>query len=101
MPRQSVIDSFERAVASHFTNPPDTWVIVKISDRNWGIALADGLTNPIDRFTTKREAEHALESGEHAYRRIWEGHDRWYRGNGDHRDRPLERWEQDIIAQYI
>jgi len=101
MPSQTEVDAFARAVADHFANPPATWAVAKISDRNWGIAHADGQVSSLDRFTTKQAASDALATGTLSYHAIWEDRDRWYRGNGGHRDRPLESWEVEIIQPYL
>lgn len=91
--------SWRESVRRHYTDHPDTWIVVKKAERYWTICDAAD-TYIIDQFTTKRDAEAALESG--SMRKTWEDLDSWYRQESkDPRNRPLKDWEVDAVAEIL
>ena len=76
--------SLFREPTEHAANPPETWQVVKISERRWALAIAgsaDPVNNAGDRldvFDSKRSAEQAREDGFMA--RLWRTEARWYAG---------------------
>lgn len=65
----------------HAANGPETWQIVKLADRRWGLVtagwtLAEGV--PLETFTLKRDAEAARLDGWAAT--LWEKERRWFAG---------------------
>lgn len=61
---------------THAANPPETWVVVKVSERNWHLRDRQGAT--LERGTTKRECECAREVG--FIRNLYDDETRWYAG---------------------
>lgn len=59
----------------HATNPPESWVVVKVAGR-WRLQTADG--GHLDGFRTKREAEEAKVSG--FLSRLYYDEKHWYAG---------------------
>lgn len=102
MATQAMVEATERAIRDHFAFPPNTWNVVKVQDRVWTIAPPFGEPGAgYDRFTTKREATHALLHHKSWGERIYWGRDAWYREtSNDPRNRPLEDWEREIVARY-
>lgn len=64
----------------HAANTPDTWTVVKVGAGAWRLTDREGST--LDRFTTKRDAEEARESG--TLRRLYDEEGRWYAGQTPH-----------------
>lgn len=97
--RESIRDSFRRSVTAHYTDNPGTWVVAKVSARNWIVRpIHDSYA--IDHFTTLKAARESLANRNAGYQRIWWSHDRWYLGvDDDPRSRALQPWEQEIIAE--
>ncbi len=62
--------------SDHATNGPETWKVVRISKRRWG--LADKSGHVMQGFDTKRDAEQGKSSGHHYDLYIKEG--RWIAG---------------------
>lgn len=98
--RESVREAFTEAVRTHFRFPPSTWTVQKRGPRSWDIMVGpEGERHSVESFTTKRAAALALATREHSFRRAWEARDRWYLGTSrDHRERPLEPWEREVVV---
>ena len=67
----------------HAANPPETWIVVKASERNWHLRAQTGAT--LHRGTTKRECEYAREVG--FIRNLYDKETRWYAGE------PIPGWK--------
>lgn len=75
---------FANGPAAHAANPPESWQVVKLSERRWALATKDAVDpvrnagERLDTFKTKREAEEAKVSGFMA--KLWAKESHWYAG---------------------
>lgn len=64
--------------AEHAAHPPESWQVIKRAERLWGLYVTAGSEQPLQSFTTRREAE------EHKTRGFWvnlyERDGRWMAG---------------------
>lgn len=76
----------------HADNPPETWRVVKVADRNWQLQTKDGGVLESGR-KTRREAEELLTTG--FYVDLYDKERRWYAGE------PVAQWRPyaEIVAE--
>lgn len=67
----------------HAANPPETWEVAKVAERQWHLRDRDGFT--LDGFDTKRAAEQARTDS--FWTRLYEQERRWYAGE------PVAGWK--------
>ena len=96
--RFSVWAAFADAVIAHYLSAPATWDVVKIADRVWAVSVQN-LGVEIDRFTTRRDAQHAITDPHSRPQRLWRNNDAWYNATTtDPRLRALTDWEHAVVA---